>query len=245
MRQRRPIQASGFPLSQERSGRVAVRGLRNQQGRRASCACRSRIFAKLAANDFPEANEQESSPIHRLVGLPRPVLAQSARRARSRKRAAVAAVDRHAADLTESVRPDLGFRGDRAARTSIVESAGGLRRTAGLHGDAQCVGHAHGVRGLLRQRQAHHRHHGRVRRATRRFAEGAVGKISAGRRRRGPWLRAQPVRRGEPGRGARDQGTDRGRQTQGHHPVSSAHRPRKPSAARPTWRAMACSTTST
>ncbi len=47
---------------------------------------------------------------------------------------------------------------------------------------------------------------------------------------------------GEPGRGARDQGADRRRASSRARSASTARRPKKRSAARPTWRAMACST---
>ena len=87
--------------------------------------------------------------------------------------------------------------------------------------------------------------HGRVRRAARAFTEGAAQQGAAGRGRRRSWLRAQHVRRRESRRRACDQGADPGGQRSRARSASTARRPRRTSAARPTWRATACSTTST
>ena len=133
------------------------------------------------------------------------------------KRAAVSSVERACAGTHRHVRSDLGLRRNRAARTPVLEAAGGLRGGARICGDARRVRHAHGLHRPLRNWPARGRHHGRVRRAARRLAEGDRREEPAGRGRRRPRLRSQPVRRRKPRRGARDQGADRGRQTQGHH----------------------------
>ena len=139
----------------------------------------------------------------------------------------------------------LGLRRNRAPRAPLGEAAGRLRREAGLSRRARDRRDADCLRRLVWQRTTGDRDHGRVRRAARAVTEGAAQQGATGRGRRWSWLRAQHVWRRESRRRARDQGADPVGQRSRARFVSTARRPRRTSAARPTWRATACSTTST